>query len=159
MPLQPVFTRPSALLAPYISYLFELESAPPADAEPHRVNVLPVPHAQMVFSFGGPSFERVMGGEQKPSPDFALTGYTTRTMEYSNPGHLGVVMAGFHPWGLQPFFEKTAAGDHRPQRTTVRRVQGRGLLRARPARRIGSAGPHPVHRTLPACQPAPPGAG
>ncbi|HQW04838.1 MAG: AraC family transcriptional regulator [Flavobacteriales bacterium] len=106
MPLQPVFTRPSALLAPYISYLFELESAPPADAEPHRVNVLPVPHAQMVFSFGGPSFERVMGGEQKPSPDFALTGYTTRTMEYSNPGHLGVVMAGFHPWGLQPFFEK-----------------------------------------------------
>jgi AraC-like DNA-binding protein len=107
MPLQPVFRRPSALLSPYIAYFFELESAPPAEGEgPHRVNVLPVPHAQMVFSFGGPSFERVMGGDRRPSPDDAITGYTTRTMEYSNPGRLGVLMAGFHPWGVQPFFER-----------------------------------------------------
>ncbi|HRH69556.1 MAG TPA: helix-turn-helix domain-containing protein [Flavobacteriales bacterium] len=107
MSLQPVFSRPPALLAPYIAYFFELEAeAPTGDAGPHRVNVLPVPHAQMVFSFGGASFERVMGGELKPSPDQAITGYTTRTIEYSNPGRFWVCMAGFHPWGLQPFFEK-----------------------------------------------------
>lgn len=107
MSLQPVFARPSSLLSPYIVYFFELESAPPApDAGPHRVNVLPVPHAQMVFSYGGPSFERVMGGERKPSPDYAITGYTTCTIEYSNPGRLGVCMVGFQPWGLQPFMEE-----------------------------------------------------
>lgn len=107
MSLQPVFSRPSAVLAPYIAYFFKLESGPPAEGDgPHRVNVLPVPHAQMVFSFGGPSFERVMGGELLPSPDYAITGFTTRTIEYSNPGRLGVCMIGFKPWGLQPFLEK-----------------------------------------------------
>lgn len=107
MSLQPRFVRPSDLLSPYVAYYFELESDPPDDGSgPHRVNVLPVPHLQMVFSFGGPSYERVMGGEAKPSPDFAITGFTTRTVEYSNPGRLGVCMAGFHPWGLQPFFDR-----------------------------------------------------
>lgn len=111
MSLVPVFSRPSAPLAPYVAYFFELESPAPASGAPdHTVNVLPVPHAQMVFSFGGPSFERIMGGDRRPSPDYAVTGFTTRTMEYSNPSELGVLMAGFHPWGLQPFFERPLQG-------------------------------------------------
>ncbi|MBL7962583.1 MAG: AraC family transcriptional regulator [Flavobacteriales bacterium] len=107
MPLQPDFSRPSPLLSPYIAYFLELKSDTPEVGDEHnRVKVLPVPHAQVVFSFGGPSFERVMGGSKQPSPGYAITGYTTRTIEYSNPDNLGVVMAGFHPWGLQPFFKK-----------------------------------------------------
>ena len=100
---EPVFLRPSAHLAPYAAYYFALENEVGPGDPPFEVNVLPVPHAQMVFSFGDESFERDMGGPLKHSPGYAITGYTTRTVAYSNPGRLGVIMAGFHPWGLAPF--------------------------------------------------------
>lgn len=100
---EPVFLRPSARLSPYVAYFFALENEVGPGEPPFEVNVLPVPHAQMVFSYGDESFERDMGGPLKSSPGYAITGYTTRTVAYSNPGRLGVVMAGFHPWGLAPF--------------------------------------------------------
>jgi len=63
--------------------------------------VFPVPHLQLVFSFGDDSFERATDGPFVASPGYALTGYTTRTVEYANRGRLGVLMAGLHPWGLR----------------------------------------------------------
>jgi AraC-like DNA-binding protein len=102
---EPIFLRPSERLAPYVSYYFIVENEAQSGEPPFEVNVLPVPHAQMVFSYGDESYERDMGGPLKHSPGFAITGYTTRTVAYSNPGRLGVIMAGFHPWGLAPFLD------------------------------------------------------
>lgn len=102
---EPSFLRPSERLAPYVAYYFALEHKTKPGEPAFEVNVLPVPHAQMVFSHGSPSFERDMGGPLKPSPGYAITGYTTRTIAYSNPDQLGVIMVGFHPWGLAPFLE------------------------------------------------------
>lgn len=102
---EPCFLRPSERLAPFVAYYFALEHKSKPGEQGFEVNVLPVPHAQMVFSHGDESFEREMGGPLKPSPGYAVTGYTTRTVAYSNPGNLGVIMAGFHPWGLAPFLE------------------------------------------------------
>lgn len=104
MAFEPTFHRPSAILAPYVAYFFALEGpAPEPGAPPHRVQVLPVPHPQLVFSFGDEAQERRMGGSLEHSPGYAVTGYMTRAIEYLAPGRLGVMMAGLHPWGLRPF--------------------------------------------------------
>lgn len=102
MSLTPAFHRPSPHLAPYVAYFFSLEApAGKAGESAHAVQVLPVPHIQLVFSFGDESFERRMGGAIVRSPGFAVTGYTTSTVEYLNRGRLGVLMAGLQPWGLR----------------------------------------------------------
>jgi len=144
MALRPEFLRPSPVLEPYVSYYFVVESdGPQEDGSPHRVNVLPVPHAQMVFSYGDESFERVMGGDPACSPAYAITGYTTRTVEYSNPGRLGVIMVGFQPWGLQSLLRsplKEATDRNIELRTMYEGVDGleRSIRRAADnAARIG----------------------
>lgn len=104
MAFEPSFHRPSAILAPYVAYYFALEGpAPDPGAPPRWVQVLPVPHPQLVFSFGDDAQERRMGGAPEHSPGYAVTGYLTQVVEYSTPGRLGVIMAGLHPWGLRPF--------------------------------------------------------
>lgn len=120
---EPSFMRPSERLAPYLSYYFIMENEAVPGEPPFEVNVLPVPHAQMVFSYGDESYERDMGGPLKHSPGYAITGYTTRTVAYSNPGRLGVIMAGFHPWGLTPFL------DFELKRATDRNVELRGVMK------------------------------
>lgn len=102
MTLTPTFHRPSPHLAPYVAYFFSLEAPSGKTGErAHAVQVLPVPHIQLVFSFGDESFERRMNGPIVRSPGFAVTGYTTSTVEYLNRGRLGVLMAGLQPWGLR----------------------------------------------------------
>lgn len=102
MTLIPSFHRPPPHLAPYVAYFFSLEApaGKPGDAS-HSVHVLPVPHIQLVFSFGDESFERRMNGPVVRSPGFAVTGYTTSTVEYLNRGRVGVLMVGLQPWGLR----------------------------------------------------------
>lgn len=102
MALTPEFHRPSPHLAPYVAYFFSLEAAAIRTGEPpHSVQVLPVPHIQLVFSFGDESFERRMHGPLVRSPSFGVTGYTTSTVTYLNRGRLGVLMVGLQPWGLR----------------------------------------------------------
>ncbi len=102
MSLTSAFHRPPLHLAPYVAYFFSLEApACGAGDSAHAVQVLPVPHMQLVFSFGDESFERTMDGPVVRSPGFAVTGYTTRTVEYLNGGRLGVLMAGLQPWGFR----------------------------------------------------------
>lgn len=128
MGLQPTFLRPSPLLAPYVSYYFAIEAEPPAAGDAaHAVNVLPVPHPQLVFAYGDPSFERTMGGPPVPSPDVAVTGFMSQTVEYLCPGRLGVIMVGLHPWGLRPFLAGAIpeiVDRNIPLATLLRRVEG-----------------------------------
>lgn len=102
MDLRTQFLRPSPPLAPYLAYYFVVEADPPAPGAPGvAINVLPVPHLQLVFAWGDPSTERTMGGPAVPSPDYALTCYMSNTIEYACAGRVGVMMVGLQPWGLR----------------------------------------------------------
>ena len=104
MSLKPTFLRPSAILAPYVSDYFAIEAdPPPPGGGASTARVLPVPHTQLVFGHGDPCFERLLAGSLAPSPDYAITGFMSQTIEYSCPGRLGVIMVGLQPWGLRPF--------------------------------------------------------
>ncbi|MCK6503177.1 AraC family transcriptional regulator [Myxococcota bacterium] len=100
------FLRPSAHLARSVAYYYALEAPPPPClAESAWLSVLPVPHVQLVVSWGDAADERTLDGPARESPPFALTGFQTRTVSYRARGRLGVLMVGFHPWGLRPYLQ------------------------------------------------------
>lgn len=104
MSMQADFHRPSRALSRFVSYYYALDAPPaPRPESPQWISVLPVPHCQLVVSWGDVAYERVLGGKPTVSPPFAVTGYLTRTISYACPGRLGVMMAGFVPWGFRAF--------------------------------------------------------
>ncbi|MFN0175204.1 MAG: helix-turn-helix domain-containing protein [Saprospiraceae bacterium] len=105
--MQAHFFRPSVFLAPYVDYYFVVEnfsSDENLDAS-HGVVVFPSPQGQMVFSYGDEAFEKWLGEDLKPSPGFAVSGYSTKSVEYFSPKLVGVIMVGFKPWGIQAFLD------------------------------------------------------
>lgn len=98
------FFRPSVFLAPYVDYYFVVEAPKGALAVP-GLTTFPIPHGQMVFSWGDASHEQWLGEAARKSPDFAVCGYTTKAVTYQSQGALGVLMIGFKPWGIQPFLD------------------------------------------------------
>lgn len=102
------FFLPSPFLAPYVDYYFAIENGKPdADnREQDSLTVFPTPQGQMVFSYGeSPTFEKWLGEKTTHSPDFAIGGYMTKSVEYTNTGDLGAIMVGFKPWGVQAFLD------------------------------------------------------
>jgi hypothetical protein len=152
MSLTSAFHRPPLHLAPYVAYFFSLEApACGAGDSAHAVQVLPVPHMQLVFSFGDESFERTMDGPVVRSPGFAVTGYTTRTVEYLNGGRLGVLMAGLQPWGFRALLAR-ALPPVLDRNIELRALFGGSMNSRRAARRQakGSAPGRGVPHTKPA---------
>lgn len=105
--MQAYFFRPSIFLAPYVDYYFVLEnfSGDGAAEVAPGVTVFPSPQGQMVFSYGERSYEKWLGSELSNSPDFAIGGYATKSVEYFTQGAVGAIMVGFKPWGIQAFLD------------------------------------------------------
>ncbi|MBC7776973.1 MAG: AraC family transcriptional regulator [Phycisphaerae bacterium] len=105
--MQAHFFRPSVFLSPYVDYYFVLEnfSKDSYSEGSQGVTVFPSPQGQMVFTYGEHSDEKWLGSERLLSPDFAVTGYSTKSVEYYPQGALGAIMVGFKPWGIQAFLD------------------------------------------------------
>lgn len=105
--MQAHFFRPSIFLAPYVDYYFVIEdfSTDRDWVDAQGVTVFPAPQGQMVFTYGEQADEKWLGGERTPSPDFAINGYSTRSVEYFARGAVGAIMVGFKPWGIQAFLD------------------------------------------------------
>lgn len=99
------FIQPSPFLAPYIDYYFVIEDEAPllAQQEERALKVFPAPQGEMVFSYGKPSQEKWLGENVAHSPNFAIGGFATKAVEYTNQQGVGSIMVGFKPWGLQSF--------------------------------------------------------
>lgn len=101
------FLSPSPFLAPYVDYYFVIEDevAVIVPEEERTLKVFPTPQGEMVFSYGEPSQEKWQGENTAHSPDFAIGGFATKAVEYTNQKGVGTIMVGFKPWGLQAFVD------------------------------------------------------
>lgn len=105
-PMQTHFFRPSVFLAPFVDYYFVLEDfSRDSNMGAQGLTVFPAPQGQMVFTYGEHAYEKWSGGSLSPSPDFAISGYATKSVEYFSSGVVGAIMVGFKPWGIQAFLD------------------------------------------------------
>jgi len=99
--------QPSVSLQQYVDYYLILEKT--SDEESFPIEVLPAPHCSMTFTYGDPDSSSVQRGTCAviSALDYSVDGYFTQKTSFFNASHLGVIMVGFKPWGVQPFLDFT----------------------------------------------------